>query len=102
MTTAILPPPAIDRFVEPLQHAVNPITQVRNALGALPAPTMPQDLMVATTVDDLASTHVIDARTLVVIARKDRHIPPIAAMITEHLPRVTTTIVGSAITATLT
>jgi hypothetical protein len=101
MTTATLPPPTIDRPIQAPQCAVSVIARVRDAVCALPAPTLPQDTIVATTVDDLASAHIIDARTLAVVARKDRHIQPIAAMITEHLPGVAVTVLRSAITVTL-
>ncbi|WP_067897418.1 hypothetical protein [Nocardia vaccinii] len=101
MTTATLPPPPIHHQLEIPQRAVSAVRRVQDAVRALPAPTLPQDLLAATTVDDLASTHVIDARTLAVVARKDRHIQPIAAMITEHLLGVTATVVGSAIIISL-
>src|SRR5690606_16138824 len=101
MITAILPPPPIHHPVETPTRAISVIRRVQDAVCALPAPTFPQDTLRATTVNDLVSTHVIDARTLAVVARKDRHIQPIAAMITEHLLGVTATVVGSAITGTL-
>ncbi|PPJ00304.1 hypothetical protein [Nocardia nova] len=99
MTTAMLPP--IHHPLEIPQRAVSVIRQVQDAVSALPAPTLPRDVLAATTVGDLAFTHVIDARTLAVVARKDRDIQPIAAMITEHLLGVTATVVGSAVTVTL-
>ncbi|PPJ19392.1 hypothetical protein [Nocardia nova] len=101
MTTAMLPPPPIHHPLGIPQHAVGVIHRVRDAVRALPAPTLPRDMLAATTVGDLAFTHVIDARTLAVVARKDRHIQPIAAMITEHLLGVTATVVGNAIMVTL-
>lgn len=99
MTTATLPT-IHQRFEAPL-HAVSVITRIQDAVHALAAPTHQQDMIAATTVDDLASTHVIDPRTLAIVARKDRHIQPIAAMITEHLPGVAVTVLRSAITVTL-
>ncbi|MFF4028038.1 MULTISPECIES: hypothetical protein [Nocardia] len=101
MTIAILPPPPIHHPVETATRAVSLIRRVQEAVCALPAPTLPQDTLRATTVDDLAYTLVIDARNLAVVARKDRHIQPIAATITEHLLGVTATVVGSAITVTV-
>ncbi|WP_459545784.1 hypothetical protein [Nocardia sp. X0981] len=101
MTTAILPPPPSHHPDETPKRAISVIRRVQDAVCALPAPTFPQETLRATTVNDLVSTHVIDARTLAVVARKDRHIQPIAAMITEHLLGVTATVVGSAVTVTL-
>ncbi|MDN2496175.1 hypothetical protein FHY52_05620 [Nocardia nova] len=101
MTTATLHPPTTDQLTESPRRAASPIARAREAVDALPAPALPRDTLAATMVGDLASTHVIDPRTLAVIARKDRYIQPIAAMITEHLLGVTATVVGSAITVTL-
>ncbi|OBA46602.1 hypothetical protein A5780_02105 [Nocardia sp. 852002-20019_SCH5090214] len=67
MTTAMLPP--IHHPLEIPQRAVSVIRQVKDAVSALPAPTLPRDVLAATTVGDLAFTHVIDAR-------KDRDIQP--------------------------
>ena len=100
MTTATLAPPTIDCPRKAPRRAAGLIARVQEAVCALPAPTLPQDMIVATTVGDLASTHIIDARTLAVVARKDRHIQPIAAMITEHLLGLTVAVIGSAITVT--
>jgi phosphoheptose isomerase len=102
MTTATLAPPTLDRPIQAPRLVASLITRVQDAVSALPAPALPQDTVVATTVGNLASTHIIDARTLAVVTRKDRHIQPIAAMITEHLLGVTATVVGSAIIVTLT
>ena len=102
MTAATLLPRSNFQSAQPLQRGVSPIARVQDAVGALPAPTLPQDRLAVTTIRDVASTHVIDPHTLAVIAHKDRHIRPIAAIITEHLLGVTATIVGSAIIVTLT
>ncbi|PPJ26050.1 hypothetical protein C5E45_08830 [Nocardia nova] len=100
MTAPPLLPSTIDRPREAAQHAVSVIRRVRDAVSALPAPTLPRDTVVASTVGDLASVHVIDRRTIAVIARKDRHIQPITAMIT-YLPGLAVAVIGSAIIVTV-
>lgn len=101
MTTTTLSPPAIRRLVETPQHTVSAIHRVQNSVRALPAPKLPQDKIVATAVDHLASTHIIDAHTLVVVAARDRHIQPIAAVIAQHLPGVIVAVSRSAIAVTI-
>ncbi|PPJ19864.1 hypothetical protein [Nocardia nova] len=48
MTTAMLPP--IHHPLEIPQRAVSVIRQVQDAVSALPAPTLPRDVLAATTV----------------------------------------------------
>ncbi|MFI6172931.1 hypothetical protein ACIBCN_39565 [Nocardia sp. NPDC051052] len=101
MTAATLPPPAAHRPAENRPPTVSAITRIQNAVCALPAPTLPHDSVAATTVNDLATIDIIDAHTLAVVARRDRHIQPIATMITHHLAGVSVTVIHSAITVTI-
>jgi hypothetical protein len=101
MTTATLSPPAIHRSAETPPRRVGLITPALDAVRALPAPLLPGDTVRASTVGDLASTHIIDSRTIAIVARRDRHIQPIAAMITQHLPGLVVTVIRSAITVSI-
>ncbi len=97
MTSATLSPPAIHRSAGTRPGEAGVITPVPAAVGALPAPLLPGDTVRAATVGDLASIHVIDSRTVAVVARRDRHIQPIVAMIAQHLPGLIVTVIHSAI-----
>ncbi|MTE15194.1 hypothetical protein [Nocardia aurantiaca] len=101
MTAATLPQPSPHDWLETRASEGGVITRVQDAVRALPAPTLPRDTVRAATVSDLASTHVVDSCTLAVVVHRDRHIQPIAAMITRHLPGLTVTVVRSAITISI-
>ncbi|MEU4707223.1 hypothetical protein [Nocardia salmonicida] len=100
MTTATTPVPTHRPAVRRNPRAAHSaITRLRNTVCALPAPTLPHDTVRATTVDDLATVDIIDSHTLAVVARRDRHIRPIAALISQQFPEltVTVTVIHSAI-----
>ncbi|MBU3061950.1 hypothetical protein KO481_10485 [Nocardia sp. NEAU-G5] len=101
MTNATLSPPAIHRSVGTRLRGGGVITSVQDMVRALPAPILPGDTVRAATVGDLASVHVIDSRTVAVVARRDRHIQPIVARIAQHLPGLDVTVIRSAITVSI-
>ncbi|MBU3062350.1 hypothetical protein KO481_12535 [Nocardia sp. NEAU-G5] len=101
MTTATLRPPAIHRSAGTQPREVGVIARVQDAVRALPAPLPPGDTVRAATVGDMASIHVIDVRTVAVVASRDRHIQPIAAMIARHMPDLIVTVIHSAITVSI-